>query len=123
MSYENRNLIPEAYKWDLSSILAGDKAWEDLFEEVSAKAEQYGKYVGKLADPDLLFEYLEFDTAVNLDLERLYVYAKMKKDEDGSQAKYAGMTDRAVGLLTRLSAASSFALPEISALSAAPAEP
>ena len=73
MSYENRNLIPEAYKWDLSSILAGDKAWEDLFEEVSAKAEQYGKY--------------------------------------------AGMTDRAVGLLTRLSAASSFALPEISALS------
>ncbi len=117
MSYENRNLIPEAYKWDLSSILAGDKAWEDLFEEVSAKAEQYGQYVGKLADPDLLFEYLEFDTAVNLDLERLYVYAKMKKDEDGSQAKYAGMTDRAVGLLTRLSAASSFALPEISALS------
>lgn len=116
MSYENRNLIPESFKWDLSSILAGDAAWEELFKQLSVKANAYAGYAGRLSDPDVLFEYLEFDTEVNLDLERIYVYAKMKKDEDGGQAKYAGMTDRAVGLLTQLSAASSFALPEISSL-------
>src|SRR6266705_3307882 len=55
---------------------------------------------------DVLFE----------ELETLYVYASMRRDEDTTNSVYLGMFDRAMQLLVRASTAISYVEPEILAL-------
>src|SRR5581483_6386710 len=50
-------------------------------------------------------------------LERLYVYASMRKDEDTTNSLYQGMADRATQLYVRTMTIASFIEPEILALS------
>jgi oligoendopeptidase F len=50
------------------------------------------------------------------ELERLYVYASMRKDEDTTNSTYQGMADRAVQLYVRFATVASYIEPEILAL-------
>ncbi len=50
------------------------------------------------------------------ELERLYVYASMRKDEDTTNSTYQAMSDRAMQLYVRAATVSSFIEPEILAL-------
>jgi oligoendopeptidase F len=50
------------------------------------------------------------------ELERLYVYASMRKDEDTTNSTYQGMADRAMQLYVHTSTVASFIEPEILAL-------
>ena len=45
--------------------------------------------------------------------ERLYVYAKMRRDEDNANGKYQGMTDRAMSLYVAVSGETSFVAPAL----------
>ena len=50
------------------------------------------------------------------EIERLYVYASLRRDEDTTNSTYQGMADRAMQLYVHASTAASYIEPEILAL-------
>lgn len=115
MKIAKRNEIPDKYKWKLEDIIPSDKDWETLFDDVKELGEEIDKFDGKLNVAESILECLEFDDALNEKLERLYVYAKMRKDEDCSVEKYLAMVERINNLLVELSEKSAYIQPQLAA--------
>jgi oligoendopeptidase F len=112
-----REDIPQEYKWNLEDIFATDEEWEKLFKETEKIISFSEKYNGKLAkSTDLLVECLEWADKLSLNIEELFTYARMRRDEDNRLALYQGMTDRASMLSVQAGSALSFIVPEILAI-------
>ena len=115
MKIKNRSEIEDKYKWKLEDIVPSDEEWESLFEQTKKLGEELDKYDGKLDKAESILECLKFDDEINQKLERLYVYAKMRKDEDCSKEKYLAMVERINNLLVDLSQKSAYIQPQLSA--------
>ena len=107
-----RSEVKQAYKWDLDSVMKGEE-WESTFADLSQKKNSLDRYRGKLAEKAALLSCLREESKISLCMENLYVYAKMKQDEDTALASSQSMVGRARNLAAELSAASSFINPEI----------
>lgn len=111
---KSRSEIPDEYKWNLKDIFSSNEAWEESFVKVEKNLENASQFQGKLGQSaDQLMACLEWMDSVGSDLEEIYTYARMKRDEDNREALYQGMTDRAGSLSVRLSSALSFVIPEL----------
>jgi oligoendopeptidase F len=94
-----------------------DKAWEDDFEKASTYAERYVRYAGKLSESaKTLLKALRDMDRVWLTVERVYVYARMRRDENNGDSKYQAMADRAQSLFAKVAADLSFFTPEFLAI-------
>lgn len=113
MKIRNRSEIDDKYKWRLEDIIPSDEEWEKIFEQTKKLGEGLGKFDGKLNQPNSILECLKFDDIINQKLERLYVYAKMRKDEDCSREKYLAMVERINNLLVDLSQKSAYIQPQL----------
>ena len=111
-----RDEIAEKYKWRLEDIIDGDAEWEKLYMEMYKKFGCVASYKGKLSLASALYECLDTQDKWNMGIERLYVYSKMRQDEDGSNTKYQAMCDRAEILMIRASAEGAFIMSELTAL-------
>lgn len=112
-----RSEIDEKYKWKLEDIYPSDDIWENDFNEIKGLLPKISEFNGKLREsPEAFLECLKLRDKIACLSEKLYTYAKMKRDEDNSNSRYQALTDRAVGLLTEVSAAVSFIEPEIISL-------
>ena len=107
-----RSEIESKYKWNLDSIIKGSE-WESAFTALSAEKNAVAKYRGKLGEKDALLACMREETDLSIRLENLYVYAKMKQDEDTALASSQSMVGRVRTLAAEISAASSFISPEI----------
>jgi len=112
-----RSEIDERYKWKLEDIVNGDVEWEKLFSEMEAKVGCVAAYKGKLSLASMLYECLDMQDKWSMGIERLYVYAKMRQDEDGGNTKYQAMCDRAENLMIKASAEGAFIMSELTAQS------
>lgn len=117
MSYTNRNQIPEKYKWDLSDIFPTEEAWEQAFDQMSAKVEINLQFKGRLSDDAVLLECLKLNDQLDVEQGKLYCYAYMRYNEDSQNSAAQQRYAKIYGLLTKFGAASSFLIPEISAFS------
>ena len=117
MSYTNRNQIPEKYKWDLSDIFPTEEAWEQAFDQMSAKVEINLQFKGRLSDDAVLLECLKLNDQLDVEQGKLYCYAYMRYNEDSQNSAAQQRYAKIYGLLTKFGAASSFLTPEISAFS------
>lgn len=98
-------------------MFPSDAAWEDEYKQVQQHIEAIGHYKGKLAQsPAILADCMKTYEKLGLAMERVYVYARMRRDEDNTNTKYQGMTDRAGSLNVSVSSATSFLVPEILAM-------
>lgn len=114
MNMKKRSEIAVSDTWKLEDILPSDEAWEALFREASDELKQYETFKGTLADSaDALYACLSFDDASSLKMEILYVYARMRMDQDTAQQKYQDMFARAQSLSYQAAELSSFMIPEI----------
>ena len=112
-----RKDIPAEYKWKLEDIFSSNEEWEKTFKETEKLIDYAEKYKGKLAEsPDIFLECMEWADNLSLNIEELYTYAKMRRDEDNRIALYQGMTDKASMLSVRAGSAMSFIIPEILAM-------
>lgn len=104
--------IEEQYKWKLEDIYASDAEWEKEYEELSDAISKLSALEGDLASSGqkLAAGLKEIDEAGHK-LERLYVYARMRRDEDNANPTYQALTDRATSISVRYSAAVSFVSP------------
>lgn len=111
-----REQIEEKYKWDLSSVFADDEAWEKEFDALSA-AGDFSQYEGKLADKDTLLRFYRESDAFFRRIEKLYLYAHTKHDQDVRVTKYTSYTSRARALYAEVASKLAFVDPELLKLS------
>lgn len=112
-----RSEIPNKYKWQLEDIFPSDQAWEEEFTKLEKSLEQASKFQGELGkSAEHLLACLEWMDRAGMELEEIYTYARMRRDEDNREALYQGMTDRAGALSVKLSSALAFVVPELLAM-------
>lgn len=115
---QNRADIPTENTWNLASIFPSDADWERDYRAISNRLPELEALAGTLAQSgSVLFTVLQTRDEFFQEVERLYVYASMHKDEDTINSMYQGMTDRAMQLYVHASTVASFIEPEILALS------
>ena len=107
-----RSEVAEKDKWNLDSVMKAD-AWEDNYRALSADKDSLAKYRGTLKKRENLLACLKAESEISLRLENLYVFAKMKQDEDTALSASQSMVGRARSLAAAISAAASFVNPEI----------
>ena len=113
-----RHEINEKDTWDLSTIYSTDQAWEEALKEASEKIESASQYESHLLDSaDSLLTITEFSLEMERQVEKLYVYAHMKNDQDTREAKYQEYYAKAMTLYSQLEQAFSFYEPEFMELS------
>ena len=112
-----REKIDEKYKWKLEDIYTTNKDWEKdfiklegMFADVPKIKENLTKSAKGLLSALLRIERMEHIAA------NLFVYARMRRDEDNANAAYQAMAQRATELNVRLSAALSFMNPDLLAM-------
>ncbi|MDE6275855.1 MAG: oligoendopeptidase F [Clostridia bacterium] len=115
MKVLSRSKIDRQYKWRLEDIIPSDEEWERLYLNTESMSNAITKYQGKLGEKASILQCLRFDDELSMNVEKLYVYAKMRKDEDCSVDKYVGMVDRIKNLLVDVSEKSAYIMPELSA--------
>ncbi len=112
-----RKEIPDHYKWRLEDIYASDELWEQDFQQVKKLIDEAGAYRGKLGQSARsLLETLKLEYQLQELNEKVYTYARMRRDEDNANPIYQALTDRAASLHTLVQTALSFIVPEILAL-------
>ena len=115
---DNRSHIDEKYTWDLSTVYVTDAAWEAEMEALTADIEDAKKYTGHLVESSKnLLEITEAELALSRRLEKAYVYASMKNDQDTTVAKYQEFQAKATALYAKYSEVFSFYEPEFMTLS------
>ncbi len=114
---KSRSETPEEYTWNLGSIFSRDEDWERDFQSLQQRLPELESLKGTLAqNGQALLAVLRKRDELFEQLERLYVYASMHKDEDTTNSTYQGMADRAMQLYVHASTAASYIEPEILAL-------
>ena len=113
-----RSEIADEHKWRLEDLYESDNAFEKALEQASKYPEKITAYQGKISEnaADLL-GYLMLDDEITEVARNLIHYSNRKSDEDTRVSKYTGYCDKVEMLLTAISSAAAFAVPEILTIS------
>jgi oligoendopeptidase F len=109
--------IPETDKWDLAHLFAHLSKWHEDFvwlQREYPKLEEWKGRVGESAQT--LVALLEFEKALEQKMERVYHYASLQAAEEGTNNEYLARIGQVQNLLTKLSEAAAFVVPEILAI-------
>lgn len=110
---EQERKYPE-YTWDLTTIFESDEAFEEAFKEVEGQIGKEQEFKGHLGDSaETLYQALALEDELVSKLEKVYVYAHLKQDQDTANSKYTGFEARAHQLVIKFSSSWSFLIPEI----------
>ena len=109
-----RERINDKYKWNISAMYPDEGKWHDDFEAVSRMAGDFTRFSGALSkDAATLLSAFRMRDDLWLTAERVFVYARMKRDEDNRNTKYQAMADKCHSLFAKAGAALSFFTPEL----------
>ena len=112
-----RNEINEKDTWDLSTIFESDQKWEEELALLTEDTKQAASLEGHLLDSaESLLDITERYLDLSRRLEKLYVYAHMKNDQDTRVAKYQEYYAKAMTLYSQLDQVFSFYEPEFMAI-------
>lgn len=115
---KTRDEIDSKYKWNIEAMYHSEDQWNKDLAEALDKADKFSRYKGHLGDSaktlaDALIESDDMD----LELERVFVYARMKLDEDNRVSRHQAMHDKSMTAIAKISATLSFVSPEIISMS------
>ncbi|MHC3506971.1 oligoendopeptidase F [Streptococcus suis] len=114
---KQRYEIEEKYQWDLTTIFPTDEAWEAELADLQAETEKTKEFAGHLLDSaKSLLEISETQLGLMRRIEKLYVYASMKNDQDTREGKYQEFQAKAMGLYAAFSQAFAFYESEFMAI-------
>ena len=112
-----RNEINEKDTWDLSTIFETDQKWEEELALLTEDTKQAARLEGHLLDSaESLLNITERYLDLSRRLEKLYVYAHMKNDQDTRVAIYQEYYAKAMTLYSQLDQVFSFYEPEFMAI-------
>lgn len=110
-----RSEVKEKYKWKIEDLFSTDEEWDKSFEKAKSEL-NFKQYSGKLGNKETLLEFLYRLDEYNKLIEKLFVYAHMRFDEDASIEKYSSNYSKIGMLDTDYSTELSFYEPEMSRL-------
>ncbi|MEY8461843.1 oligoendopeptidase F [Streptococcus merionis] len=111
---KNRNEIDEKYTWDLSTVFATDEAWEAELAEIMTALDEAKAFEGTLSESgQALLAVTDAQLALMRRIEKLYVYASMKNDQDTREAKYQEFQAKATSAYAKFSQVFAFFEPEL----------
>ncbi len=114
---KKREEIDARHKWKLEDIYSNEEDWEKDFSELKEQVQEIEKHMGTLGESaEKLLAVLGLLEQVNRRIEALFVYAKMRKDEDNTNTHYQTLFDRAQGIMVQVGSATSYVVPEIIAI-------
>ena len=117
METRKREDIPEEYRWQLEDIYQNQDEWEKDFSRVQELINHIGTYQGGVGESASgLKQVIEILNEMQSKGDNLYVYSRMRRDEDNSNAQYQTLFDRAEGLGVKANAAVAFVVPELLAM-------
>ncbi|MBQ9713745.1 MAG: oligoendopeptidase F [Clostridia bacterium] len=113
-----RKEIPQNRKWNLGDLFPSDEAWETEYKTLE---KEYGEYdfsvfEGKLSDKEILLSCLRLNDTISRRLEKLFIYANVRHDEDVRIAKHTSALSMTTALFSKILARLSFIEPELTAL-------
>jgi len=112
-----RDAVPIEHRWDLESVFATAADWEAAFTAAERRVPELGQFRGRLAESAAtLLAALRLRDDLGEAVDRVAVYATLRRSEDATNSAAAAMADRSQGLDTRLQAEAAFLHPEIAAL-------
>ena len=109
---KTRDQIDSRYKWNIEAMMPDEGIIDGELEKIKDTARAYTeRFSGHLADSgETLLAAFEEKDSIWRRLEKIYVYAHMKRDEDNGSSKYQGMTDKAVSVIAAVGAAEAEAI-------------
>ena len=117
MDTPTRADIPESDKWDLRHLFANVSKWQEDFAWLRREYPKLEQWKGRVGDSaETLAAVLEFEKALELKMERVYHYASLQVAEDGTNNEYLTRIGQVQNLLTKISEAAAFVVPEILAI-------
>ena len=111
-----RSEVSENLKWRLTDIFSSDEEFKALLKDVEGRLD-FAKYEGKLSDEATLLKCLKELDKVEYDIEKLAVYAHMKKDLDTRDSEANALNSMVSNLFVKYASGLSFMTPELTALS------
>ncbi len=113
-----RKDIPQQLTWSTSDIYESDEAWEQAFAAVEKDFAEvdFAAYSGKLADKEMLLGAFKLVDEVSLRLEKLYLYAHLRGDEDLRSSKHNAAVSRVMAFFSKIGAELSYIDSEMTAL-------
>ena len=114
--YNNRNEVPEEYKWDLTPFFKNDDEWEESYKKTSELIDELKNYVGCTKDANKLYDFLNKQIEAIALWEDLYVYAYLINDQELGISESLIRKNKAEALETLLVGNTSFFAPELLSL-------
>ncbi len=117
MEEKTREQIDPNYKWVLEDIYPSDEAWEADYKRLEGLLSEIPRIEKTLTkDEKSLAAALKSIEEMEHIAGCLFVYARMRRDENNALATYQAMTARAINLNMRLGSALSFVSPALLSL-------
>jgi oligoendopeptidase F len=114
-----RSDVPEKYRWNLDAIFPSEQAWEAARADLAKRVPALEQHKGKLGESAAALKAaLDAIYSAQRDLERIYVYASSRSDEDVRAGRPREMKAAAERLSVDLDAATSWFRPELLAVPA-----
>lgn len=111
---KERSETEEKFKWAINDIYKDDECWRSDYDKVREAISEISSYKGRLASSsEVLCSYFKLNDRVSILLDSLINYAHRKRDEDNRNPIYQEMCGQLSALISELSDAGSFEVPEI----------
>ncbi len=112
---KTRAEIPEIFHWHIHDLFATDDEWQQQFDDLKEELKAMDSFNGSLTI-DTVFVCLAKRDVLAQKLDKLYVYANLRLNEDQTNPFYQGLSDKAESLIVSYQSQTSFIEPEILAL-------
>jgi oligoendopeptidase F len=112
-----RDEIDEQYKWKLEDIYSSDALIEEDYNRVKELLQQETEFKGSLGkSPSQMKKALQWMEEMERKTDKLYVYSRMRRDEDNANHAHQALFDRMEALSVEVGSATSFIVPELIAI-------
>ena len=109
-----RSTIDEKYKWDLTKMYANPAAWEKHYQDLEKQVAEFAALKGSVhKSAKALAGALKLRDSININLEKLYAFAAMRRDEDMRESSAQALYQRAQTLAVKYDEAGSWFNPEL----------
>lgn len=109
-----REEIPPEFKWDLTVIYDSIDAWEADFKKLKEELSRMSRLQeGFTENADNLLAVLRLKETMGRRLDKLFIFAKMHKDENNADPVYQALTNRIQSLAVEAGSVTSFIVPAL----------
>lgn len=112
---KTRDQIDSKYKWNIEAMIPDESVISGELETIKKEAEAYGEdFAGRMTESaDTLLAAFQKRDDIWRRLEKIYVYARMRRDENNAETKYQAMADQCNSVIAAVSASMAFFTPEL----------